>query len=178
MARVLVSHAGQDRSLAGEVFGWLVDDGHELLFDQDLRAGLAIGEPWEPRLFERLRWADAVVCLVTSAYVASVWCSAEVAIAISRGSLMLPVMAEPHLEHPLLMGIQHGDYAGNPTAARAALGEALRRVDAAGRRGWVAGRSPFPGLRPFDTDMHRVFFGRPRRGLEIDRTAAVPVGAR
>ena len=29
-----------------------------------------------------------------------------------------------------------------------------------GGRGWPDGRSPFPGLRAFDTDLHRASFGR------------------
>ena len=54
--------------------------------------------------------------------------------------------------------------------ARAKLAEALRRVDAAGGSGWPDDRSPFPGLRPFDTDQHRVFFGRTR---EIEQLATL-----
>jgi hypothetical protein len=48
------------------------------------------------------------------------------------------------------------------------VAEALRRVDVAGGRGWPDGRSPFPGLRPLDTDEHSVFFGRT---WEIDQLA-------
>ena len=41
----------------------------------------------EQRLYERLRWGDAVVCLVvTAAYRDSVSCAAEVAIAGFKGS--------------------------------------------------------------------------------------------
>ena len=63
MARVFVSHAGADTALAGEVHRWLVEDGHEVFLDRDLRDGIAVGEEWEQRLHERLRWADAVVCV-------------------------------------------------------------------------------------------------------------------
>src|SRR5687768_14387829 len=63
MARVFLSHASEDHRLAHEVLGWLAEAGHEVFLDQDLRAGIAVGEEWEQRLFERLRWADAVVCL-------------------------------------------------------------------------------------------------------------------
>jgi hypothetical protein len=101
MARVFVSHASRDRELAGEVFGWLSVDGHELFFDQDLRVGLTVGDLWQERLFERLRWADAVVCVVTAAFAASAWSSAEVGIAISRGSRVLPVVVEAGVRHPL-----------------------------------------------------------------------------
>ena len=156
MARVFVSHASEDRVLAGEVHRWLVEAGHEVFLDQDLRDGVPPGEEWEQRLHERLRWANAVVCVVTSAYLDSTWCAAEVGIARSRGSQLLPLRAEPGVAHPLLTSVQHSDYTVDPPTARAEVIKALRRVDAA----WPDDRSPFPGLRPFDTDQHRVFFGR------------------
>ena len=138
--------------------------------DRDLRDGIGVGEDWEQRLYERLRWADAVVCVVTSAYVASQWCTAEVAIARSRGSRLLPVRAESGVAHPLLKSFQYADATRNGSAARARLAEALRRVDQAGGSGWPDERSPFPGLRPFDTDERMVFFGR---GDEVARLAAL-----
>ena len=162
VARVFVSHASEDQLVAARLHGWLVDDGHEVFLDRDLRDGIAVGEVWEQRLYERLRWADAVVCLITSAYRGSAWCTAEVGIAGSLGSRLLPVLAEPGQMHPLLPSsrYQYTDLAGDPDAARAAMGEALRRVDAAGGLGWADDRSPFPGLQPFEDDLHRVFFGR------------------
>ncbi|MGH3709652.1 MAG: TIR domain-containing protein [Pseudonocardiaceae bacterium] len=160
MARVFVSCAREDLALAREVHRWLVEAGHEVFLDRDPRDGVAIGEQWRQRLHERLQWADAVVCMVTSRAVASSWCIAEIATAQSRGSRLLPLLAEPHLTHPLLTEVQHTDITQNPAAARAELVEALRRIDAAGGSGWPDDRCPFPGLRPFDTDRHRVFFGR------------------
>ena len=100
MARVFVSHASEDRALAGEVHRWLVEAGHEVFLDQDLRDGVPPGEEWEQLLHERLRWANAVVCVVTSAYLDSTWCAAEVGIARSRGSQLLPLCAEPGVAHP------------------------------------------------------------------------------
>lgn len=91
MARVFVSHAGADAALAAEVHDWLVANSHEVFLDHDLRDGLVVGDEWEKRLYERLRWADAVVCLLTSAYLASVWCTAELVTARNRGSRLLPV---------------------------------------------------------------------------------------
>ena len=70
---VYFPRAGADRELAEQVLGWLPGDGHEVFLDGDLRAGLAVGEQWQPRLYERLRWADAVVCLVSQAYRDSTW---------------------------------------------------------------------------------------------------------
>jgi hypothetical protein len=102
MARVFISHAGQDLDLAGEVSAWLHDDGHEVFLDRDLTSGIPVGDDWEQRLHERLRWSDAVVSLLTSAYVASTWCTGEVAVARSRGCLLLPVIAQSGVRHPLL----------------------------------------------------------------------------
>ncbi len=168
VARVFVSHASDDREATDEVHRWLVAEGHEVFLDRDFRDGIAVGEEWDKRLHERLRWADAGVCVVTSAAVASTWCSAEVGIALSRGSRLLPVRAEPGVDHPLLTSIQHADLTVDPTAGRAALVQELRRVDAAGGWGWPDGRSPFPGLRPFDVGHHRVFFGRGGEVAQLD----------
>src|SRR4051794_2730000 len=109
MARVFVSHASQDAALAAEVHRWLVEDAHEVFLDQDLSDGILAGEEWEKRLRERLRWADAVVCVLTSAYLASVWCTAELTIAQSRGSPLLPVQGEPGVRHPLLNSVPDVD---------------------------------------------------------------------
>ncbi len=160
MARVFLSHASEDVELACELHAWLVDQRHTVFLDRDLRHGLAVGEDWERRLHERLRWADAVLCIITSAYVKSTWCAAEVGVSRSRGSRLLPVVAEPGVVHPLLPVTQYADYADDPGTARAEVAEALRRIDVAGGLGWPEGRNPFPGLRAFDADLHSVFFGR------------------
>src|SRR5947209_2412282 len=131
MARVFISHSRKDAALAAEVHGWLVADGQEVYLDQDLSDGTLAGEAWEKRLRERLRWADAVVCVLTSAYLASVWCTAELTIAQSRGSRLLPVHAEPGVRHPLLNSVQYVDMTTNTAAARARVAEALLRIDAA-----------------------------------------------
>ncbi len=170
MARVFVSYASQDRECAAQLHQWLVAEGHEVFLDRDPGNGIAVGEEWDKRLHERLRWADAVVCVVTSAAVASTWCTAEISVALSRGSRVLPVLAEPRVGHPLLPCVQYADLTVDAAAGRAALVGALRRVDAVGGFGWPDDRSPFPGLRPFDVDEHRVFCGR--RG-EVERLAGL-----
>ncbi|MGH3822963.1 MAG: toll/interleukin-1 receptor domain-containing protein [Pseudonocardiaceae bacterium] len=131
MARVFLSHASEDRAWAGQLHEWLVAEGHEVFLDRDLRDGIVVGDGWE----QRLRWADAVVCVVTSAAVASPWCSAEIGIAMSQSSRLLPVLAEPGVDHPLLRTAQYADLTVDSAAARAALVEALRRMDTAGASG-------------------------------------------
>jgi energy-coupling factor transporter ATP-binding protein EcfA2 len=160
MARVFVSFASKDLPLATEVHRWLADHGHDAFLDRDLHDGILVGDAWQQRLHERLRWADALVCVLTSAYLTSPWCSAELGIAQSRGGRLLPVRAEEGVRHPLLDSIQYVDMTVDAGAARAKLAEALLRIDAAGGYGWPDDRSPFPGLRPLDTAERSVFFGR------------------
>ncbi len=167
VARVFVSHASEDLALACDVHRWLIETGHEAFLDQDLRDGIVVGEQWRHRLQERLRWADAVVCVMTSAYLASAWCTAEVAAAQLWGSRLLPLRVEPGVAHPLLSEVQDTGVTRDPVGARAAVAEALRRIDAAGGAGWPDDRCPFPGLRPFDIDRHRVFFGRAEEAKQL-----------
>ncbi|MCA1672499.1 MAG: toll/interleukin-1 receptor domain-containing protein, partial [Actinobacteria bacterium] len=122
--------------------------------------------PFEP--------ADAVVCVVTAAYPQSRWCAAEVEIAWSRGSRLLPVRAEPGAVDPALQALQHLDLAGDPAAARAELIRELRRIDAVGGIGWPDDRSPFPGLAPFEADHRRVFFGRGQQIQELVKLLRSP----
>jgi TIR domain len=56
MARVFISHASEDSELADEVHGWLTHDGHEVFLDYHPDEGIAVGDAWEQRLYERLRW--------------------------------------------------------------------------------------------------------------------------
>ena len=177
MARVFVSHAGDGGEQAREVYRWLVEAGHAVFLDRDRRDGIALGEQWRQRLHERLRWADAVVCVVTTGYLASRWCAAEVEIARSRGNRLLPLQAEVGIVDPALESVQHVGIMQDPAAARAELVAVLRRVDAAGGFGWPDDRSPFPGLHPFEVDQHRVFFGRAEEKKELAellRSPAVP----
>jgi WD40 repeat protein len=160
VARIFISHATEDDDTAGQVHDWLIEDGHETFLDHDVRAGIGLGEEWEQRLLERLRWADGVVCLVTSAYLTSAWCSAELGVARSLGSRLLPIRAEAGARHPLLPSFQYADLTTDARAARASLRQALRRVGATGSWTWPDGRAPFPGLAAFDAGLHRVFFGR------------------
>jgi WD40 repeat protein len=168
VARVFISYASEELALAMEVARWLVGAGHEVFLDKDPQHGIAVGDEWEKRLHERLRWANAVVCIVTSAYLKSAWCTAEVSTARSRGNRLLPLRAEPGVDHQLMRSLQYADLTKDQTVARSALVAALRRIDAVGDAGWPDDRSPFPGLLPFDADRHTVFFGR---NVEIEEIA-------
>jgi TIR domain/AAA ATPase domain len=158
--RVFISYASTDLVLARQVRGWLETDRHEVFLAQDLREGIAPGEQWRAELHKWLHKADAVVCVVTSAAVASPWCCYEVSVTLSQGKPLIPILAEAGVTHPLLTDLQRLDLTRDPASVPGGLAEALRRVEAAGGFGWEDDRSPFPGLRPFDIEWHRAFFGR------------------
>ncbi|MEV6252584.1 TIR domain-containing protein [Nocardia sp. NPDC051911] len=174
VARVFISHAGTDRAWADEIHGWLVAERHEVFLDQHPVDGLAAGEEWEQRLYERLRWADAVVCVITPTYLRSTWCAIEIGIAKTLGSRLLPVRAAAGATHPLLKSIQQPDAVADADAARAGLARSLRALDAGGGSGWPDDQSPYPGLASFETAQHRVFFGRAREASAIAERLRAP----
>ena len=160
MARVFVSHASADLATAVEIQAWLQDAGHLVFLDRDPSSGIQLGEQWKRRLYKELRAADAVVCVVTEAFQNSAWCSAEVWIADMLGRPLLPVRAGAGVASSLLEGLDYVDAHADPARARSKVVQRLRAIDAAGGSGWVDGRSPYPGLKPFDADMTQVFRGR------------------
>jgi WD40 repeat protein len=175
LARVFISYA-RDLSRAEGVAAWLLGEGHQVFLDRSAEHGIAPGDGWELRLYERLRWADAVLCIVSAAYATSAWCSAELGSARSLGCRLLPLRIDPDVNHPLLVGVQVVDY-DNDWQRR--IGSALRGIDASGGTGWDEGRNPFPGLEPFDTNMHKVFFGRETEVNELTgilRSRSEPAG--
>ncbi|HWT50245.1 MAG TPA: toll/interleukin-1 receptor domain-containing protein, partial [Mycobacterium sp.] len=169
MANVFISHAGADTGLAEQVCRWLVEDGHRPFLDRDRDDGILPGEDWEERLYRELRKADAVVCVVTPAYVRSVWCAAEIGAARGLGSELLPVrFSADGVRHTLLTPIHDVDATQDPDSARDRLRVKLGIIDGRGGRGWADDQSPYPGLRPFEVGEHRVFFGRK---VEIEQIA-------
>jgi tetratricopeptide (TPR) repeat protein len=135
MARVFISHSSADKRWATEVCEWLRADGHDPFLDSDLREGIAVGEDWKQRLYHELRNVDAVLCIVSKAFVASTWCAAEVGIADERGYRLLPLRVEAGVVHPLMERLQYTDYLADPAGARERTLQVLRSIDAAGREG-------------------------------------------
>lgn len=160
MANVFVSHAGEDTAAALEVRAWLRADGHAVFLDRDIADGIKIGDDWSQRLLDQLRSSDAVVCLLSAAYARSTWCTAEVAIATSHGSKLLPLTLEEGADHTFVAHLQHFALWSQPERARAAVAAVLRDIDGTGGRAWPDDRSPFPGLEPFTAREQHAFFGR------------------
>jgi WD40 repeat protein len=161
VANVFISHTGADAEWAEQICRWLREDGHGVFLDVDKRDGVSPGDDWEALLYERLHWADAVVCVVSPAYLQSVWCAAEIGAARALGSELLPVRvtSEP-LDDQLLALKQYVDATRDASDARDRLRSSLTHIDGTGGRGWPENKSPYPGLRAFELGEHRVYFGR------------------
>jgi hypothetical protein len=166
VAHIFISYATADRPVADEIAGWLLAGGHEPFLDHDLREGISVGEDWRQRLYSELRQVDAVVGVVTSSFVASSWCAAEVGIADALGCRLMPVRAEAGVVHPLMRDLQYADYQVDPRQARDRVLQAVRLLDdTAGT--WREGENPFPGLEAFTAAFSRVFFGRAAEAREV-----------
>ncbi|MGH3755570.1 MAG: TIR domain-containing protein, partial [Pseudonocardiaceae bacterium] len=166
MARIFISYATPDRPVADEVSGWLRAAGHEPFLAHDLRDGISVGEDWKQRLYRELREVDAVIGVVTSSFVASNWCSAEVGIADALGCRLMPLRAQAGVVHPLMPDLQYADYLAGPGRARDRVLQAVRLLDDRGGV-WREGDNPFPGLEPFTAALSRVFFGRAAQAREV-----------
>ena len=161
MAKIFISHADVDASRAEIIESWLSRVGHQVFLARSLLTGVEIGSDWEKRLYERLRWSDAVVCVVTPDFNRSPWCAAEIGAARARGNLLLPIQFGGATTHPLLASVQHIVVDGCVDEVFARLGGAFRRLNLAGiERGWDDSQPPFPGLRAFNVKESSIFFGR------------------
>ncbi|MGB8201399.1 MAG: TIR domain-containing protein, partial [Pseudonocardiaceae bacterium] len=176
MAHIFISYATPDRAVADEVSQWLRAAGHEPFLDHDLRDGIGVGEDWEQRLYEELRRVDAVIGVVTSSFVASTWCSAEVATARALGCRLMPLSAQANVVHPLMQRLQSVDYLADPQQARDRVLQAVRLLDDSGGA-WREGQNPFPGLEPFTAALSRVFFGRAAEAREVGNRLRAMGGA-
>src|SRR3712207_6490734 len=142
--------------------------------------GISVGEDWEQRLYRELREVDAVIGVVTSSFVASNWCSAELGIADALGCRLMPLRAEAGVVHPLMKDLQHADHQADPQQAHEHVLQAVRLLHDGGGR-WREGNNPFPGLEPFTAALSRVFFGRAAEAREVGnrlRTMAATGGVR
>ncbi|MGH3888811.1 MAG: TIR domain-containing protein, partial [Pseudonocardiaceae bacterium] len=166
VAHVFISYATPDRAIADEVARWLRAAGHEPFLDHDLRDGISVGEDWEQRLYDELRRVDAVIGVVTSSFLASTWCSAELATARALGCRLMPLYAAADVVHPLMQRLQSVDYLADPRQARDRMLQAVRLLDDGGGT-WREGENPFPGLAPFTAARSRVFFGRADEAREV-----------
>lgn len=174
VARLFLSYANADKALAEEVLDWLDSEGHTVFYAPDADRGTTLGDDWKQRLYRELGRIDAIVCVVTSAYLTSPWCTAEVAIADSRGCRLLPLRFEQGVMHTLMEHVQYASFDIDPGRRTRAVVRHAAPVGRRRRAGLARRRQPVPrpeavhpwGIFTLNADHVRHDIGHPLGGLD------------
>lgn len=95
MSRIFLSHASRDAFEVTAIRDWLAEEGWDDVFlDFDPDRGIAAGERWERALHEAASRCEAVVFLVSDAWLASGWCRQEYALARSLNKKLFAVLID------------------------------------------------------------------------------------
>ena len=192
MSRIFISHSSANNAEAIVLCDWLAVQGwkDEIFLDLDPTRGIAAGERWERKLNEAASRCEAVIFLVSRAWIVSGWCRKELNLAHRLNKRLFGVLIED-----LSVDEVPKDLSSEWQLVRLASGrdgiifravlpvtheeqhvtfsaEGLQRLkhglEQAGLDGkyfaWPPtndlDRSPFRGLRPLEADDAGIFFGR------------------
>ena len=192
MSLIFLSHSSTNNAEAVALRDWLADNGwkDEIFLDLDPQRGIAAGERWERKLHEAANRCEAVLFLVSKAWLASVWCRKELNLAHSLNKRLFGVLIED-----LPVGALPEDLTGTWQIVRLATGrdhvvlravlpitheEAHVHFSAEGLARLKHGleeagldpkyfawpppndphRPPYRGLRPLEAEDAGIFFGR------------------
>jgi formylglycine-generating enzyme required for sulfatase activity len=175
---IYISYTGRDPegdAWAERVAEWCREWNYGYFRDKDHSNGIRAGEEWRSALYRFLGQAQAIVCLCSQQFESSPWCVGEVAIALSEGKTVIPILlaeTEEQLQTQT-MPMQLQDHqaimvtgAAHPTPKQ--LAEVKLRLRATLQSkfkwrellAWDAALPPYPGLPSFEERHAPVFFGR------------------
>lgn len=188
MPRIFISHSSHDAEASIAVKQWLIEQDHDLadaiFLDIDPSKGIAAGKKWKPALQHELAVCEAIVCLVSTHWIASVECLTEARTVETRRKPVFAAHLEPIDGEDITREWQrvdlHGpgpstaidiDYKGSRrqvvlrTAGLLSLLHGLQQAGLAGQQfAWPPAddpdRAPYPGWRPFGEVDAAVYFGR------------------
>jgi TIR domain len=96
--RIFISHSSTDNAPAIALRDWLVGEGCDDLFlDLDPERGIAAGERWERALNEAARRCEAVLFLISKAWLGSAWCKNELNLARRLNKRLFGILIEEGL---------------------------------------------------------------------------------
>ena len=191
MSRIFLSHSSADSAPAIALRDWLVAEGwNDLFLDLDPERGIVAGERWERALNEAASRCEAVLFLVSKAWLSSRWCMNELNLARRLNKRLFGVLIEeiPIPDLPadvtstwqlvrLGSGHDHRQFrvtlpvTGEEVHVTFSL-EGLARLKSGLQRAGLhasyfnwppetdPNRSPYRGLRPLEADDAGIFFGR------------------
>jgi hypothetical protein len=96
VSRIFLSHSSRNNAEAVALAAWLQREGwkDEVFLDLDPTRGIAAAERWEKKLNEAANRCEAVLFLVSSAWIASEWCRRELNLAHRLNKRMFGLLIE------------------------------------------------------------------------------------
>jgi formylglycine-generating enzyme required for sulfatase activity len=96
VSRIFLSHSSTNNAEAVALRDWLADNGwkDEIFLDLDPQRGIAAGERWERALHNAANRCEAVLFLVSKAWLASGWCRKEYELANGLNKRLFGVLIE------------------------------------------------------------------------------------
>ena len=96
MSRIFLSHSTANNADAVALRDWLMQQGWDDVFlDLDPKRGIAVGENWGRRLSEAENRCEAVLFLVSRAWIASSSCRKELSAALRLNKRLFGLLIEP-----------------------------------------------------------------------------------
>jgi WD40 repeat protein len=163
MSLAFISHSSQDQEPARELEDRLASVGFASVFlDFDKDKGINVGASWERRLYQELERCEAVILVLTPAWLESKWCFAEFTQARALGKAIFPVIMSPVGERFFAGDIQYVDITKEGEGGFEKLRRSLTEIamNSRGEFEWDSKRPPYPGLLAFQEEDAAVFFGR------------------
>ncbi len=160
---------------------WLTSQGFEHTFlDSD---NIRPGADWEQTLYREVERTQAMVLVITPAWMASKWCFAEFAQARALGKKIFLVIHSEVGESIVGQDLQSIDLTQDRGHGLERLNRELQELSGLSPEGFdlPRGVAPFPGLTAFEEQHAAVFFGRDpevRKALERLRFSRTRGGTR
>jgi hypothetical protein len=185
MAKIFISHSSRNNDKAIEVRDWLAANGWtDVFLDLDPERGIVTGQRWKDALTQAAHRCEAVLALISPAWLASGWCKTEINTACMLGKKVIVAQIDKAQIPVDLTDEQFIDLSADPQAYQR-LKEGLKRAGLDPTSfPFDAGRRPYPGLACLEEQDAAVFFGRDAqivRGLDeilanerFDRLGVIP----
>ena len=208
MARIFLSHSSANNAVALALRDWLVSEGWDDLFlDVDPTRGIVGGERWERALNEAASRCEAVLFLVSRAWLGSPWCLKEFHLAQKLNKQMFGVLVEPvpmdevpaevkatwqlvdvaaGTDHAMFRVAMPDGTEEHVTLSKAGLARLKTGLTKAGLDArffpWPPEddpeRPPYRGMRPLEAEDAGIFFGREAPTIAaLDRLRGLAEGA-
>jgi len=170
-----LQHSSSNNDRAVELQQWLAANGWDDVFlDLDPQRGIVAGQRWKEALQKAAHRCEVVLALISTEWLASGWCKAEIDAARLMGKKIIVALigVDKSLVPLDLADEQWVDLDRDPDA-RTRLKEGLKRVGLDPLSfPFEAGRRPYPGFAFLEEEDAAIFFGRDApivRGLDKTR---------